>query len=253
MGKRLCLMALKQRVKDLLIRLNLPVTRNLKYDIFTLKIMQKVLKPSSNSIDIGCHKGEILDVILTYAPDGKHYAFEPLPHLFDFLREKYKGMNISVFPLALFDKKGETTFNYVVSDPAYSGIRKRQYNSPDVRIDEMKVDTDLLDNIIPAGQSIDFIKIDVEGAEFGVMKGGSSTIKRCQPVIIFEFGLGAADYYGTKPEDLFHLVNDDFGMCLSTLKSFLTNGHCLDKKEFCRMYTTGKEYYFVAHRRQVGD
>jgi FkbM family methyltransferase len=240
-------MSFKQRVKDLLILLNLPVTKNLQYDSYTLKILNKILKTNSNCVDIGCHKGEILDTILTFSPSGKHFAFEPIPYLFDFLKEKYKSGNIVLYNVALFDTSGTTSFQHVLNAPAYSGIRKRKYATRDVEIDELKVQTDLLDNIIPETDMIDFIKIDVEGAEFGVLKGSIKTVKRCKPFIIFEFGLGAADYYESKPEECYALISGEFGMRVSTLKGFLKGSAALTLDQFCGLYQTGKEYYFIIH------
>jgi len=241
-------MPFKQLIKNLLVLLNLPVTKNLQYDSYTLKILDKILKPDSNCIDIGCHKGEILETILKFSPYGRHYAFEPIPYLFDYLKEKFKTKNISLYAVALFDNKGTTTFHHVINAPAYSGIKKRKYATKDVRIDEMTVETDLLDNIIPENESIDFIKIDVEGAEYGVLKGSIKTVKRCKPVIIFEFGLGAADYYESKPEECYSLISEEFGMKTSTLKGFLKGSAELTCDQFCELYQTGKEYYFVVHR-----
>ena len=136
----------------------------------------------------------------------------------------------------------------MINAPAYSGIRKRKYATKDVEIDEMTVGTDLLDNIIPGTETIDFIKIDVEGAEYGVLKGSIKTLRRCKPAVIFEFGLGAADYYGTRPESLFTLITGECDMKVSTLKDFLNGMSPLTSGEFCTLYQTGKEYYFIAHR-----
>lgn len=245
---RFCFMPLKKIIKDLLVLLNLPVTKNLQYDRYTLEILRKILKPHSNCVDIGCHKGEILDTILKFSPDGRHFAFEPIPYLFEWLKEKYKTKNITLFSLALFDFKGKTSFHHVINDPAYSGIRRREYATKDVEIDEMTVETDLLDNIIPRDEVIDFIKIDVEGAEYGVLKGSLNTMKRCKPTVIFEFGLGAADYYETKPEILFLLITKECEMQVSTLYNFLKGRQSLSMDQFCELYQSGKEYYFVAHR-----
>ena len=240
-------MSLREIVKYLAILFRVPLTQNIAYDIFTKKIMKRMLSHNSGCIDIGCHKGEIMDEILKYAPDGNHFAFEPLPHLFEFLKEKFKEKNVSVYSVALYDQQGETTFNYVVNAPAYSGIRKRHYDIDDAQISEIKVKTDLLDNIIPESAGISLIKIDVEGAELPVLKGGMKTIKRCKPVIIFEYGKGAADYYGVKPEDFYDFISKDCGLFLSTMKGYLSGKKKLNRDEFTQLYNDCKEYYFVAY------
>lgn len=239
-------MSFRALLKSVIVHLELPLTQNLKYDIYTKKIMRRVLKNSSNCIDIGCHKGEILDEILKFAPSGNHYAFEPLPHLYKFLQDKYRGKSITLYPIALFNTKGVTSFKYVVNAPAYSGILERNYDFPDPEINELKVETDLLDNLIPADSQIDFIKIDVEGAEFPVLQGGVKTICRCKPVIIFEFGIGAADHYGVKPEAVYDFITSDCGLIISTLKGFLKEKENLSREKFCRLYLDRLEYYFIA-------
>ncbi len=65
-----------------------------------------------------------------------------------------------------------------------------------------------LDEMIPTDQTIDFIEIDVEGAELQVLQGGVETIRGFQPTIVFEHGIGAAGHYGTKPEQVFELLAD---------------------------------------------
>ena len=44
-----------------------------------------------------------------------------------------------------------------------------------------------LDDVIPTDVTIDFIKIDVEGAELGVLKGAKNVLLKNKPIIIFEF------------------------------------------------------------------
>jgi FkbM family methyltransferase len=243
-------MSVKTTVKNLLLLLQLPVTKNLKYDILTKSIMRKALLSDSSAIDIGCHKGEILDDILKLSPNGKHFAFEPIPDLFGFLTEKYAGKPVSLYRIALFDQKGITQFNHVINAPAYSGLRKRQYDLPDVRICQLEVDTDLLDNIIPENQRIDFLKIDVEGAEFGVLKGAVKTIRKNKPTIIFEFGMGAADYYNSDPGEFFTFMTETCCLSVSTLKGYLKGKTALTQEEFTTHFLNKTEYYFIAYNPQ---
>jgi len=107
-----------------------------------------------------------------------------------------------------------------------------------------------LDEIIPSDIQIDFIKIDVEGGEFGVLKGGKALLTKNKPIIIFECGLGASEFYGTKPDDLFNYITKEIGLHISLLKSFIKNSKPLTLKEFEYFYNTNKEYYFIAHKLQ---
>jgi FkbM family methyltransferase len=239
---------MKQLLKRLFALLHISVTRNQKYDAYTKKILQLCLKSDSNCIDIGCHKGEILDLIIKGSPSGKKIGFEPIPELYLFLTEKYSGDPlVSIYSTALYDKKGTTSFQHVLSAPAYSGIKRRKYEGKHVDIDQITVETDLLDHFIPGDLRIDLMKIDVEGAEFRVLKGGAATLTRCKPVVIFEFGLGAADFYNSKPDELHAFLTGECGMKISTLKGYLDHAPALTEEQFCRMFNEGSEYYFVGH------
>ncbi|MBT8384910.1 MAG: hypothetical protein KJO83_04270, partial [Bacteroidia bacterium] len=62
----------------------------MRYDRLTSVIIKNELVETSNCLDIGCHKGEILDQILAVSNKGKHYGFEPIPDLYNYLNKKYK-------------------------------------------------------------------------------------------------------------------------------------------------------------------
>lgn len=239
-------MDIKNYARSVLNFLHLDLTKNLQYDRLTKAIMQKVIKPDSNCIDIGCHKGEILDSILRIAPQGRHFAFEPLPHLYVKLKERYQG-KAEVLPYALSDYNGDSSFQYVRAAPAYSGIKKREYltENPDIEVIDVELRT--LDEIIPDDLPIDFIKIDVEGAEYGVLKGGMSLLKKYQPTIVFEFGLGASDYYGTTPEKLYTFLTSEIGLKVGLLQTFLDNDPPLSLERFEEIFQEGIDYYFVAY------
>lgn len=220
------------------------LTKNIAYDKQTAAIMKQVLQPDSNCIDIGCHKGEVLEEILKLSPNGRHFGFEPLPDFYDFLKKEFEG-KAQFFNLALSDSSGEISFNYVKSNPAYSGIQKRQYPGEE-KVEEISVKTERLDSIISDSLKIDLIKIDVEGAEMQVLRGSEKLLKRDKPVVVFEHGLGAADHYNTKPEEV-HAFLLGQGLQVNTLKGFLNNSTPLDEVEFGRQFREGINYYFVAY------
>jgi len=210
----------------------------------TETIMRRVIQHNSNCIDIGCHKGEILDVMLELAPEGKHTAFEPIPVFYNALIEKYKSKAV-ILPYALSDKNGTADFQYVKNAPAYSGLRKREYTvDPDIEV--ISVEVKKLDDLI-AGQKVNLIKIDVEGAELNVLQGSINTLKAEKPYVIFEFGMGASNYYDSTPEKMFQLLCVEAGLKISTLKSFVTGKGALSAVDFQKLYESQTEYYFIAH------
>jgi FkbM family methyltransferase len=242
-------MLLKEFIRRVLILLHLDVTKNIKYDRLTLKVLGKVLNKNSNCIDIGCFKGEILQEVLKRCPNGKHMAFEPIPVFYEALQKRFHQKQINIHNIALSDNAGTTKFNYVIDAPAYSGLKLRDYDGKKPEIEIIEVKTDKLDDILPNDYQVNFIKIDVEGAEFKVLKGANRTLTKSRPVIIFEFGLGASDFYNVTPEAFYEYLAEDCSYNIYQLESFLNNRPSLNKDRFVEVYRRRKDYYFVASPR----
>lgn len=237
---------MKELLKRIVKKIPIAFTQNQRYDKQTKQIIKRVCGRSSNCIDVGCHAGEVLDIIRYTAPSGQHFAFEPLPHLFNNLKEKYKNTTCTISDIALSNASGIATFNYVISNPAYSGLKKRKYDRTDERDTTIEVKTEKLDNLIPENLKIDFIKIDVEGGEFSVLAGAVTILKKNKPVVIFEFGASAWEIYKTTPAQLFDLFTD-CDMKVSLMENFLCNKPTFSLTEFENQCYSEKNYYFVAY------
>ncbi len=235
---------MKDLIRSLLNVLHLDLTKNLEYDRLTKSVLKRVLRAKSNCIDVGCHKGEIMEILLRMSPKGKHFGFEPLPHLYAGLQEKF-GNKAVFHDCALADATGKTTFQYVKNAPAYSGIKRRRYDIDNPEIEEIEVELRRLDDLIPADLKIDFLKIDVEGAELGVLKGAKNLLQRWQPVTVFECGLGGSDYYDTTPEEVYDFMTEEAGLQVGTLKEYLKHNRRLTRAAFGEAFRSGKEWYFV--------
>jgi FkbM family methyltransferase len=223
-----------------------PLSKNHRYDILTRQIIQRFTRPGSNCIDVGCHEGEVLDLFLRFCPKGQHFAFEPIPSLYQKLLIKYqKNPNCTIYDYALSDTEGLAAFNYVVTNPAYSGLQKRNYDRAYEKEETIRVRKRALDNVIPADLPVHFIKIDVEGGDLDVMTGAKNTIIKYQPVIIFEFGIGGSDIYGASPATLYTFMKE-INYSVSLLDSFLQDKTALSPEEFDKQFNEKRNYYFVA-------
>ncbi len=227
----------------LLVRMG-KLTQGDYYDTVSEILMQRVLKANSNCVDIGCHLGDVLEPMIRFAPKGRFFAFEPLPKLFDHLRSRFgSDERVKLFNLALSDVDGSDVFQHVVNAPAYSGFRRTDGNRAAETVETIPVTKARLDQVL-AGVEVDLIKIDVEGAELQVLRGGLETIRRCKPYVLFEHAEHAA-HYGTKPKDIYDLLHDECGLEISPLDVFLRGGRPLSQAEFASMTKT--EFYFLAH------
>jgi FkbM family methyltransferase len=222
-------------------------TKNESYDLLTFAVMKRALGPRANCVDVGCHLGSVLRVMLHVAPQGVHHAFEPLPDLFARLERDFGHLpNVQLHELALSDASGSVSFQHVTTHPAYSGFRPRRYPRGAER-HEITVRRARLDEVLPRDLPVNFVKIDVEGAELEVLRGAVDTLRRHRPLVVFEHGLGAADFYGTDPGSLHDLLARDCGLQVSRLENWLLRGPILGRTAFCERFHRGLDYYFLAH------
>lgn len=221
-----------------------PDDRNRYYNRQTVEVMFRVLRRNSNCIDVGAHVGEILQYMVDISPRGRHYAFEPLPHLSQRLAEIFP--QVIVDQAAVSDKTGESEFLFVENDPGYSGLRRRDYDRPDPKITTIRVQVVTLDEIIPSNEKIAFIKIDIEGGEFHAISGGIETIRRGKPVILFEASSRSTGLYGVKPNELYWLMTETLGYELSTMERWLKRKPPLTREAFESNWYHGPDDNFIA-------
>jgi FkbM family methyltransferase len=190
--------------------------------------MRRILKPDSNCIDIGCHIGSSLSLMLRYAPRGRHIAFEPIPLKANWLRQKFPEVDVK--NMALGDKRERLTFYQNASRPGFSGLAKDSASEDEIV--ELTVDCEMLDNVAASDRRFAFVKIDVEGAELLVLKGARQLIARDRPIILFESSHDGAPRLGLNREDLFNFFVVELGYRVFYIKDFLETRAPLDLAGF---------------------
>ncbi len=136
------------------------------------------LKNKRTYIDIGAYIGEtslpFLDEFETVI------AFEPNPNSFNILKENKK---IKTYNFALGKEDHKTNLIIPTGQPASDGSIAVRRNLNWIG-ETIEVDVKRLDDFNFA--DVDFIKIDVEQGEQEVIMGSLETIKKYEPVIMFE-------------------------------------------------------------------
>jgi FkbM family methyltransferase len=228
-------------VRDLL-RVRRAMRRNRRYDHQMVQVMRRHLRPDSTVIDVGAFEGKVLELLRWLAPQGRHYAFEPLPSMAAELRRRFP--EVEILECALGDTNGDARYVVVRNDPAYSGLRRRIYDRPDPQLDEIRVAVRRLDDVIPEDVEVAFLKLDIEGGEYHAMRGGLRTIRRSRPIIVFEAGRSTTGCYDVTPEMLFDLVTVDLDLGLSTMDRWLRGLAPYTRPEFLEAYRS--DFYYIA-------
>ncbi len=149
-----------------------------------LRLINRFIRPNAVVVDVGAHRGVYTQVFARTAKIV--HAFEPVPRLGAYLR-KVMPPNVTVHSIALSDRVGTAKLR-IPYGGGYFGLGQGTIEpSNDLngrQPAEIVIDTDTLDNFIDG--KIDFIKIDVEGHEESVLRGGLNHIRQDKPIIMAE-------------------------------------------------------------------
>jgi FkbM family methyltransferase len=234
-----------ESVRKILLKLPVSFNQSIRNDKLANEVVKKVLSfETASYVDVGFHKGEMLKLALKAAPKGEHYGFDPLPSFYSKLKKELQSY-VTLFEVAVSNKSGEEIFFYVESNPSFSGLKKRLYPKKE-KITEITVKTDTLDNLLSEVQSIDLIKIDVEGGEYNVIEGARNILFKHKPIILFEHCAGAAEFYETACPRMWDLIVNQLGMSIYTMQAFVSKEKPLTKSQFQLFFDTGQELFFVA-------
>jgi FkbM family methyltransferase len=177
--------------------------RNRRDDAHLCAIMAAILPREANCIDIGANAGDVLREMVRLAPAGHHIAYEPLPELAGSLAERFPGVDVR--NAAVWETPGEATFYRDTASDSRSSLRPSEGCEPfTVRLNTLDLD-------LPEGYRPHFVKIDVEGAELGVLRSGAETLARHRPHIAFEHG-SSARAFGTTHRMIHDFLAGELGM-----------------------------------------
>jgi|10_taG_2_1085330.scaffolds.fasta_scaffold67666_1 FkbM family methyltransferase len=135
--------------------------------------ISKLSQPDWHYADVGACKGEILTSLLGLMDKG--YAFEPNPTNYARLSQQFGSTEVSIIPNAVSNKVGEITFYYGRSPEEGSLLGYDMNYTP--MTSSITVPCTTLDEYF-ADKQVDFIKVDVEGAEWDVFEGATELLKR---------------------------------------------------------------------------
>lgn len=184
------------------------------YERATSRALKKYIQPDMTVIEaganIGAHTFEIAKML--DEEKGIVYSFEPTDYAFSKLRTNFQlngFRNIVLEQIALSDSNEEReihrasspeTVPFKASWDLKTGHAK--YTSLD-RITFEKLDSYVSRNGI---DKLHLMKIDVDGYELKVIRGGIDTIRKHKPIMIVELGT-TVERVGDKLEDLVELLS----------------------------------------------
>lgn len=180
------------------------------YEAHLIPWFNRLCLPGNTVLDIGANVGFHATLLAKrVGPDGHVYAFEPNSEncrLILLNAEKNRLTNLTLLPIALSEERGWAYFSSHVG--SNGGFVSDQFVAlhghgsvvPTFTLDELSL------------PEADFIKIDVEGAEYRALSGGPEYLKRSRPSIICEFSVEMVQRVsGVAPQDFLEgIVTHDY-------------------------------------------
>ncbi|MDE2292106.1 MAG: FkbM family methyltransferase, partial [Elusimicrobia bacterium] len=160
-------------------------------------------RPGMTFVDLGANIGyySVLASRLV-GPEGRVFAFEPDTANLELLLRNVREngcRNVAVAPYAVSDRVGFAELYQAESAPAVHSIARPPESSRGGR----RVMTVSLDEYFPEGVCPDFVKMDVEGAEFMALSGMTRLLSdRRLKVVVFESLAIFLEPQGRTSEDL---------------------------------------------------
>ncbi|HBT81637.1 hypothetical protein A2757_00560 [Candidatus Giovannonibacteria bacterium RIFCSPHIGHO2_01_FULL_48_47] len=171
------------------------------YDEYETELVKNLIKPGMRAVDIGAHIGYFTLIMARAAgPEGKVWAFEPEPENFKLLKTNIKINNldnVTAYPYALSNKKGKVKLFLDKKNLGNVSLQAGNISAQDLG-GSFEVEAHTLDEHFEK-EKIDFIKIDVQGAEGLVLKGGEKTLKNNKLKMIMEFWPWGLKNLGSDP------------------------------------------------------
>lgn len=162
-------------------------------EIRLARYLLETLQPGQHFLDVGAHYGYFAALAARIVgPTGRVLAMEATPQTFAVLKDNLQRIpGAEARHVALADEIGEMTFyTFPVRYSEYNTLDVTPYEDEDWFADyppaEVRIQTTTLDRIIPEYQP-DLIKIDVEGAEHRVIRGGIQALAGHHPPVVMEY------------------------------------------------------------------
>ncbi|MGK7869557.1 FkbM family methyltransferase [Falsiroseomonas sp. E2-1-a20] len=174
-----------------------------------LALLDRLIGPGGQMLDIGANIGiYTLRAATLVGRSGRVIAVEPGREALRALRANL-ALNdmpqVTVLPVALAAEEGVAQLYHVAlgNDPQAFSLLPQKGDVASEQVVTRTLDS-ILDEV--GATRLDLIKMDVEGLELAVLRGGAASLARLKPMIIFEINAAAALEANGASHDVFDLL-----------------------------------------------
>ena len=161
-----------------------------------------------NIIDIGAQSG-LYSLFAKYLPNSTFYSFEPFIDTFNCLNDNLKLnkiTNVKTYNIGISDNIGTSILNTSIEHNGFHTMGNNPLRFSDIKPITIKIST-LDECFYNKDIPVHFIKIDTEGWEYNILKGGEKTIEKNKPIIQLEWNITNMKQCNVSEIDLINLLN----------------------------------------------
>ena len=179
------------------------------------RLFNQLVKPGATCLDVGANIGDTtVNLMRLVGSNGRVFAFEPVPHLFEKLRDNVAlnplAQSVSSHRIALSKETGFSKIEIATEGYSNQGMAALHHEGPLRFSHTIDIETVTLDDFVQQQNlsRLDLIKIDIQGAEPWFFEGGKSTLLRFKPDLLFEVSPSDLKSFGLTALDLLKSVED---------------------------------------------
>ena len=199
----------------------------------------RLLSPRCVLFDVGANRGDYAHAAITAIPSADLHCFEPSKKAFTILSSRMQGTRTTLNNIGLGEQDSSKTLFSPSDGSELASLSKRNLDHFGINMNhEQTVKIKTLDDYCSERNigKIDLLKIDVEGHEMSVLKGGMRMLtQRSIKMIVFEFGGGNIDSR-TFFQDFYYLFQRSDANSISRI---IPSGHLVPVNQ----YTEDLEYF----------
>jgi len=226
---------------------------NLIHEKATTDLFKRIVKKGDVVVDLGANIGYFtLLAAGIVGPSGKVFSFEPEPKNFSYLKKNIEINNYvwaKPFQKAVSDKDGKIKLYVCDYDTGHHTINRfggiKDYSRGRlVEEKPIEIGSITLDSFFQGKEdSLDVIKMDIEGAEALALAGMDNILKKSKKIKMFiEFFPLLIKEMGSSPEEFIDKLLEDYGFSVFAVPDdYNSSGHELlrlngakDAMELCR-------------------
>ena len=172
------------------------------YEPHFSRFLMKVLKGGETFIDCGANIGQFsLIASRCVGSSGKVIAIEPEQHNLDQLKTNLRlnqADNVSVIQAALGNRSGSVDFFLRSEENGFTnrGVHSLHPHGDWLQPQKITVPMKRLDDVLLGERRVDWIKMDIEGAELDALQGAEQSLEQFSPTVFFEANEICTRYFG---------------------------------------------------------